>query len=131
MAQNLFDPQEMRALLQNWGLSKHAIALLSREPELVAHLQTARSLSDFSANYVPNMIEELFDDIPFRRWEVGKSAPTYERPIPENYNPPFVEYSFDDQMALFHIQGEIIVNRMAKMINLIPHIKYFTNAMEE
>jgi hypothetical protein len=123
----LLSPQETESLLQSWNLSEAAIAVLMREPELVAHLQEARSLPPFPPGYVPAVIEELFDDLPYRRWEWGQALPVYERPCPPDYEPPFVEYSFDDETALFQVQGEIIVNRMNAMAE---YANYFEGLME-
>lgn len=127
----LLEPQEIQVILRDWGLSERAIAVLSKEPEVVANLQEARSLSPFSPDYVPYVIEELFDDIPFRRWEQDKSAPVYQRPCPSEYNPPFVEYSFDGQTALFHVQGEIVVNRVELMSDFAQQIAELIEASEE
>ncbi|MBD1847434.1 hypothetical protein H6F89_29350 [Cyanobacteria bacterium FACHB-63] len=127
----LLEPQEIQVLLRDWGLSERAISILIKEPEVVANLQEARSLSPFSPDYVPCVIEELFDDIPFRRWEQGKSSPIYERPCSADYDPPFVEYSFDGQTALFHVQGEIVVNRMELMSDFAQQIAELNEALEE
>lgn len=127
----LLEPQEIQGILRNWGLSELAIAVLSKEPEVVANLQEARSLSPFFPDYVPHVIEELFDDIPFRRWEQGKNDPVYQRPCPSEYNPPFVEYSFDGQTALFHVQGEIVVNRVELMSDFAQQIAELIEASEE
>jgi hypothetical protein len=110
-------------ILRSWNLSEQAISVLSKEPEIVAKLQQAKELPSFPVDYIPNVIEEKFDNINFRRWEYG--VLTYERPFSTNYEPPFVEYSFDRQTALFFIDGEIIVNRIelmtenAELVNLL------------
>ena len=97
-------------ILQSWQLSESATLVLSKEPEVVAKLQAAKELALFPGDYIPNVIEEKFDNINFRRWEYG--VLTYERHCYSSYEPPFVEYSFDGQTALFFINGEIIVNRI-------------------
>lgn len=119
----LLSPQETQSLLRSWNLSEAAIAVLIKEPELVAYLQEARSLPPFPPGYIPAVIEELFDDLPYRRWEWGKASPVYERPCPPDYEPPFVEYSFDDETALFQVRGEIIVNRVSAMAEYANHFE--------
>ena len=117
MSKALLIPEQIKPLLRTWGLSESAIAVLSSEPELVAHLEEMRSRPPFPPGYVPAVVEELFDDLPYRRWELGCSAPTYERQCSVNYEPPFVEYSFDDETAVFHVRGEIIVNRIEAIVD--------------
>lgn len=119
----LLSPQETESLLRSWELSEAGIAILIKEPELVAHLQEARSLPPFPPGYVPAVIEELFDDLPYRRWLWGQALPIYERPCPPDYEPPFVEYSFDDETALFQVGGEIIVNRVNAMAEYANHFE--------
>lgn len=100
-------------ILQSWELSESATLVLSKEPEVVTKLQAAKKLPSFPADYIPDVIEEKFDNINFRRWEYR--VLTYERHCSSNYEPPFIEYSFDGQTALFFINGEIIVNRIELM----------------
>ncbi len=116
MSQILLTPKQTESLLRTWGLSEATIAVLIHEPELVVHLEEVRSRPPFPPGYVPAVIEELFDDLPYRRWELGHSLPAYERQCSPDYEPPFVEYSFDDETALFHVQGEIIVNRVTAIL---------------
>lgn len=112
----LLSQAETESILRSWNLSESAIAILVKEPELVAYLQEVRSLPPFPPGYVPGVIEELFDDLPYRRWEFGETTPSYERPCPSDYEPPFVEYSFDDETALFCVGGEVVVNRVGAMV---------------
>lgn len=113
MQVDLFDHVVLQSLLLDWGLSEHALSVLEKEPEIVAQLQQARSLPPFPADYEPSVIEERFDGINYRRWEFGHLV--YESPCSSSYEPPFVEYCFDEQTALFHVNGEIVVNRLEKM----------------
>ena len=103
---------EIKSVLSSWGLSDEAIAVLVNEPELVRELQQSRSLPPFPPDYMPRVIEERFDGIISCRWELGRLV--YQRPCLPNYQPPFVEYCFDEQTALFHVNGEIVVNRLPK-----------------
>lgn len=116
MQLDLFEPKVLHSLLSSWGLSEHAITILDKEPEIVAELQQARSLPPLPADYQPSVIEERFDGINYRRWEEGHLV--YERPCSAKYEPPFVEYCFDEQTALFHVNGEIVVNRIARMAEM-------------
>jgi hypothetical protein len=113
------------SILQSWQLSESAILVLSKEPEVVAKLQAAKELASFPTDYIPNVIEEKFDNINFRRWEYG--VLTYERHCSPSYEPPFVEYSFDGQTALFFINGEIIVNRIELMAENIDLANLLNN----
>ncbi len=73
MSQILLTPKQTELLLRTWELSETTIAILIHEPELVAHLEEMRSRPPFPPGYVPAVIEELFDDLPYRRWELGSS----------------------------------------------------------
>lgn len=114
--------EETRQLLKSWCLSEHAIAVLSREPEIVAGLVSARQLEPFPKNYQPKVFEVLFDDIVYVHWEKGKKP--YIAECSENYQPPFSEYAFDGQTALFLVNGEVVVNRAEKMkLNVAEYLK--------
>lgn len=113
------------ALLQSWGLSKPALTVLSQQPEIVDKLQQAKELPSFAADYVPGKIEEKFGNTIFRRWEYG--VLTYERMCPSNYEPPFVEYCFDEQTALFFIDGEVIVDRLELMAENVALMTLLNN----
>ena len=112
-------------ILQSWQLSESAISVLSKEPEVVAKLQVAKELPSFPTDYIPNVIEEKFDNINFRRWEYG--VLTYERLCPSNYEPPFVEYCFDEQTGLFFIDGEVIVDRLGLMAESVDLMTLLNN----
>lgn len=104
---------ETRQLLESWGLSDHAQAVLSKESEIVADLSKARLLSPFPPDYKPEVFEVLFDDLVFIRWQSGELV--YIAKCDENYQPPFTEYAFDEETALFLVNGEVIVNRVENM----------------
>lgn len=116
MQVDLLDYEVLHSLLSDWGLSEDALCVLEKEPEIVAQLQQERSLPPFAADYQPSVIEERFDGIKYRRWEEGHLV--YERPCAANYDPLFVEYCFDEQTALFHVNGEIVVNRIEALAQL-------------
>ena len=105
--------EETRQLLESWGLSDHARAVLSKEPEIVADLSKARLLEPFPPDYKPEVFEVLFDDLVFIRWQLGKLV--YIARCDENYQPPFTEYAFDEETALFLVNGEVVVNRVENM----------------
>ncbi|MGB3548461.1 MAG: hypothetical protein WBA17_15920 [Saprospiraceae bacterium] len=62
------------------------------------------------------MIEILYDDMVYVRSERG--CITYSRDCPRNYIPPFMEIRFDGQLAMFVIQGEMVVDRTGQMAAL-------------
>lgn len=114
--------EETRQLLESWGLSEHAIAVLSKEPEVVTGLAKARNLEPFQEGYQPKVFEILFDDVVYIHWEKGKKP--YIAQCPENYQPPFTEYTFDGQTAFFLVNGEVIVNRVELMqLNIKEYLK--------
>jgi hypothetical protein len=100
--------QDLR--IDDWGLSPAAVLLLSKEPEILADLVKERSLPPLPPGYVPRLVEVLFDDLPYIRWQDGSL--TYVRDCRQDYQPMFVEYRFDGEMAVFQIQGEYVVNRL-------------------
>ena len=119
------DTSKIIALLQSWGLSKPAVNVLSQQPKIVNKLQQAKELPLFTANYVPEKIEEKFGDTIFRCWEYG--VLTYKHPCPSNYEAPFVEYCFDEQTALFFIDGEVIVDRLELMAESVDLMTLLNN----
>ncbi len=104
---------DVQTVLQAWSLSERSIAVLSKEPEIVEELAIARSLPQLPPSYTPAIIEVSFDDVPYMRAENG--ILTYLRPCDSGYQPPFVEYRFDGEIALFHIGPEYVVNRIQGM----------------
>jgi hypothetical protein len=93
-----------------WGLSERAIHSLNNEPTILQSLAADRLLPPLPPGYVPKVIEVLFDDVPYIRTEDG--VVTRLRECLEDYQPSFIEYRFDDEIALFQIGGEIIINRI-------------------
>jgi hypothetical protein len=108
---------DIPALLKAWKLSDVAIARLAPEREIVADLVMARQQPPLPPGYVPTVIEVLFDDIPYIRSEHGRVV--YIRPCRLDYQPPFVEYRFDGEMAVFQVGGEYVVNRAERIAETI------------
>ena len=102
--------------LESWNLSEQATLTLSQEPDIVADLAQARQRHPFPAGYTPTVIDILFDDVVFIRLHSGRLI--YTRPCPSIYQPPFVEWRFDDQCAFFQIGCEIVVNRLEHLASL-------------
>jgi hypothetical protein len=94
----------------DWGLSTQAALLLSKEPEILMDLAHDRLLPPFPPGYVPTVVEVLFDDVPFLRSKHGILI--YARECNPDYHPLFIEYRFDDEIAMFHVNGEYVVNRV-------------------
>lgn len=99
-----------------WGLSQRAVAVLREEPEIAADLAVERKKPPFPAGYQPEVIEILYSDLVYVRSERGRI--TYLRDCARNYIPPFMEIRFDDQLAMFVIQGEMVVDRTGQMAAL-------------
>lgn len=101
-------------ILSQWGLSFQAIAVLSQHSELVEELARERTKPCFPPGYTPRTIEIFYDDILCMCYQQGQID--YPNLSPEQ--PPFMEVRFDDQMALFVINSEVIVNRVVAMAEL-------------
>jgi hypothetical protein len=120
--------KDAQALLQEWNLSEGAIAILSREPEVVLDLLHSRFLPPLPPGYVPAVVEVLYDDVPYIRSECG--VVTFVRHCHPDYQPPFVEYRFDGETAVFFVQGEYVVNR-AEGIALTVALQGLLNQEED
>lgn len=105
--------KDVQAILQEWSLSEDSIVVLLKEPEIVADLVIARSLPQLPPGYIPSIIEVLFDDVPYIRAENG--VLTYVRECVPGYQPPFIEYRFDGEVAVFQVGQEYVVNRIQGM----------------
>jgi len=101
-------------LLTHWGLSFQAITVLSQHSELVEELSRERTKPCFPPGYTPTTVEIFYDDILCMRYQQGQID--YPNLSPEQ--PPFMEVRFDDQMALFVVHSEVIVNRVVAMAEL-------------
>jgi hypothetical protein len=97
--------------LQIWGLSPQAQTLLSEEPELLQAIADARSKRPLPLNYIPVTIEVFFEDVLYLKAVEGVLVQVREC-LPD-YQPRFLEYRFDGEMALFQIGEETVVNRIA------------------
>ena len=105
MTQTIIQPN-----LQSWGLSPQSVSLLSKESDLLADIARDRERPPLPPGYIPEVVEVLFDDLPYIRSENG--TVTYLRDCPADYNPTFVEFRLDDETAMFKVGGEYVVNRM-------------------
>ena len=102
--------------IHSWNLSRNAIETLLQESEIAAALALEREKLPFPAGYQPDIIEILYSDLVYVRSERGRI--TYLRDCPRDYIPPFMEIRFDDQLAMFVIQGEMVVDRTGQMAAL-------------
>ncbi len=105
-----------RTTVKDWGLSPRAVASLLAAPELADEATREWDNPPFPAGYTPTTIELLYDDMLFVRSEHGQV--TYLRHCPDHYEPSFFEMRFDDQMALFLVEGEVVINRAIEMVHL-------------
>lgn len=112
-----FNLQDIQSLLQEWELSNETISVLAKEPEIVAELVRVRHLPLLPPGYVPTIVELLFDDVPYVRSEHGQLV--YLRHCEPDYQPPFVEYRFDGETAIFQVGGEYVVNRVEGIAHAI------------
>lgn len=100
-----------------WGLSTSATALLSREPELLESLARDRLLPPLPPGYIPAVVEVFFDDVPYIRVVDGELI--YVRDCHQDYQPHFIEYRFDDEIAVFQIGGEYVINRIEGIAEVV------------
>ena len=101
---------------------------LRNEPEILKYLEDSLQRPEFEADYTPQRMDVLFDDVLFISHEIGK--PPYVRPMPEGYEIPFTEIRFDNEIALFAIQGEVVINRVRKMAALDAMLSEFVSVPE-
>jgi hypothetical protein len=112
--------QATKAILLSWNLSERAIAILSREPEIVIDLQHSRSLPPLPPGYVPQQVEVLLDDMVALRYANGEKI--YERQFSEDFEPQWIEWRFDNQSAVFAIGGEYVLNRTEGIAEVVARL---------
>ena len=100
----------MKHDLTAWDLSPDTATYLGQHPEQLPALAEARALPPLPPGYVPEVIEVLFDDLPYLR-SVG-GVLIFSRDCLPDYRPGCVEYRLDDQLAFFQIGGEVVVDRL-------------------
>lgn len=107
----LFKPKKSE--ISNWGLSEQAIAILQKEPEILEDLQKLRKLPPLKAGFQPKVFEIKFDDVTYIRHERGKLS--YHHPCSKDFVPMFSEYKLDGETILFHVDGEVVIDRTANL----------------
>jgi hypothetical protein len=113
----MLEPKDVDAILKEWNLSPATRTILVKEPEIVADLIQSRHLPPLPPGYVPTVVEVLFDDLVYLRSQSGQV--TYSRQCRADYQPPFVEYRFDGETAVFQVGGEYVVNRTEGIAELV------------
>ena len=103
--------------LESWGLSPQATSLLIQEPELLANLAEERERPPLPPGYIPQVVEVLFDDLPYIRSDNG--IVSCLRDCPADYAPTFVEFRLDGETAMFQVGGEYVINRMAGIADVL------------
>ena len=106
----MLNNQQMR---QKWGLSQQARAILSQEPEILEDLKKIRKLPPLSPEFKPKSLEIRFDDVTYIRLEREKIS--YYHPCSEDFQPTFSEYKLDEETVLFHVDGEVVVDRTVNL----------------
>ena len=107
----MFNAQELKLL--NWGLSAKTVTILVQEPEIVEDLAKIRKLPPLRADFNPKIFEIKFDDVTYIWCERDK--PSYYHPCSEKFKPTFSEYRMDGETVLFHVDGEVVVERTANL----------------
>ena len=96
--------------ITTWGLSPGATAYLNQHPEQIPALAVAEALPPLPPGYGPEVVEVLFDDVPYLR-SVG-GVLVFSRDCLPDYQPGCVEYRLDDQLAFFQVGREVVIDRM-------------------
>ena len=96
--------------IAQWGLSTEATLKLQGFPELIPELAQARLLPPLPPGYAPSVVEVLFDDVPYLRSVDGML--TYTRDCLPDYQPTYVEYRVDNEVAFFQMGREVVINRI-------------------
>jgi len=96
--------------ITTWGLSPGATAYLNQHPEQIPALAAAKALPPLPPGYGPEVVEVLFDDVPYLR-SVG-GVLVFSRDCLPDYQPGCVEYRLDDQLAFFQVGREVVIDRM-------------------
>ena len=92
------------------GLSSRATSYLSQHPEQLTALAEAKALPPLPPGYVPEVVEVLFDDVPYLRAVNGELI--FSRDCLPDYQPGCVEYRLDDQLAFFQVGSDVVVDRL-------------------
>lgn len=100
----------MNHTIATWGLSPKATSYLSQHPEQLLVLTEAKALPPLPPGYVPEVVEVLFDDVPYLR--SGGGVLIFARDCLPDYQPSCVEYRLDDQLAFFQIGNEVVIDRL-------------------
>lgn len=103
--------------LDTWGVSAQAIAVLSQEPEILVDLAEARNRPPLPPGYCPDVIEVLFEDVPYLRSDQGVLSVL--RDCLPDYQPRFIEYRVDEETAFFQVGSDIVVNRLEGIADLM------------
>ena len=85
--------------------------LLADMPEILEAVTKAQQRPPLPLGYVPSVIEVLFEDVLYLRSVDGVLL--MARDCLADYQPRFVEYRFDDEMAIFQVGRDVLVNRIA------------------
>lgn len=99
--------------VQNWQLSGAATSFFEDRPEILKHVAEAKERSPFAAKYTPTLVEVLFNDIVYIRYE--NEAITAIRESKKGFVPEFWEVCFDGETALFVIGNEVVIDRSGEM----------------
>lgn len=100
---------DLAEIMRIWGFCKETIKVLENEPEMVEYLASKRHLPPFPKGYKPLSFEVRFEDGGFYYHERGKLP--YIRKSEEGYKPAFTEYLIDDEILVFKVGSDVIIDR--------------------
>lgn len=107
----MFNQEELQVF--SWGLSERAVSILLKEPEILEDLKKIRELPPLPSSFKAKVLQILFDDVTHIYHEVGKGD--YYHPCSPDFEPTFSEYRLDEETILFHVGGEIVIDRTANL----------------
>ncbi|NET39179.1 MAG: hypothetical protein F6K19_45620 [Cyanothece sp. SIO1E1] len=95
-------------------LAPEKLQMVMDYPEMATDLYLILQAPDFSSDYVPTILEVLFDDVTVLVWKNGQVTGQFPD-MAADYQPETVEFMLDGETAHLSIRGMEIVNRIQSL----------------
>jgi hypothetical protein len=102
--------------IKNWDVSRSVMQFLLDDLEMIDWLKSERSKKPFPLHYRPAIIEVFYNGICQIISIHGQL--TYFQPFPDKAICGSIEIKFDREVAMFIIQGEMVIDRTPSNIQL-------------